>query len=193
MDLLAFKVVVEPDEGVWASYYPAWIDLGAATWGETQEEAAANIKEVLEMLIEEVEEGQIEWPITPYVPDPEISKPSIQDAPEFVQLNCAPEHPDAIASHGGLPVSDAGPDIAAGDIYRLIYLAVNNDPWHMAWPDSAILWRGAKPYPPFALADRAIHTGMVTAPMPYLRLRRGGWNSSGWNAGASYNLVVHGD
>ena len=52
MDLLAFKVVIEPDEDAWRSYYPAWERLGAATCGETEEEAAANIKEVLEMIVE---------------------------------------------------------------------------------------------------------------------------------------------
>ncbi len=126
MDLLAFKVVIEPDEDAWASYYPAWINLGAATFGETQEEAAANIKEVLEMIVEEVEEGHIEWPIEPHVPNPEISKPSIQDAPELVQFRCAPEHPDAVASHGGLPIADLEPDIAHSNAYRLIYVAVED-------------------------------------------------------------------
>ena len=124
MDLLAFKVVIEPDEDVWQSYYPAWEHLGAATFGSTPEEAAANIKEVLEMIVEEIEEGMIEWPIEPY-PGWEFSKSSIQDAPEFLQVKCAPEYPDAIASHGGLPVdglSVAGPD----DVYRLIYIAMDD-------------------------------------------------------------------
>lgn len=93
MDLLAFKVVIEPDEDTWASYYPAWINLGAATFGETQEEAAANIKEVLEMIVEEVEEGHIEWPIKPHVPNPEISKPSIQDARSWCSSGALPNIP----------------------------------------------------------------------------------------------------
>lgn len=124
MDLLAFKVVIEPDEDVWQSYYPAWEHLGAATFGNTPEEAAANIKEVLEMIVEEIEEGMIEWPITPSPPW-EFSKPSIQDAPELCSVKCAPEYPDAIASHGGLPVdgrSVADPD----DVYRLLYIATDD-------------------------------------------------------------------
>ena len=125
MDLLAFKVVIEPDEDVWATYYPAWEHLGAATFGSTPEEAAAHIKEVLEMILEGIEEGEIEWPITPCEPW-EFSKPSIQDAPELVQLKCGLEHPDAIASHGGLPISDMEPDTAHNGAYRLIYVAVED-------------------------------------------------------------------
>ena len=124
MDLLAFKVVIEPDEDVWQSYYPAWEHIGAATFGNTPEDAAAHIKEVLEMIVEEIEEGDIEWPIEPCV-GWEFSKPSIQDAPEFLQLKCAPEHPDAIASHGGLPVD--GHSVAdPHDCYRLIYVAMDD-------------------------------------------------------------------
>ena len=124
MYLLAFKVVIEPDEDVWASYYPAWEHLGAATFGSTPEEAAANIKEVLEMIVGEIEEGMIEWPVTPSPPW-EFSKPSIQDAPDLIHVKCSPEYPGAIASHGGLPVdglSIAGPD----DVYRLIYIAMDD-------------------------------------------------------------------
>ena len=123
MDLLAFKVVIEPDDDVWRSYYPAWEHLGAATFGSTPEEAAANIKEVLEMIVEEVEEGEIEWPIEPG-PSWEFSKPSIQDRPDFVQFNCAPEHADAVVAHGGLPVPDPPPDAGRDDVYRLIYVAM---------------------------------------------------------------------
>ena len=126
MALLAFKVVIEPDEDEWRSYYPAWEHLGASTCGETEEEAAANIKEVLEMIVEEVEEGEIEWPVEP-CPPWEFSKPSIQDAPELVHLNCAPEHPDAIASHGGLPLADMEPDAGHADAaYRLLYVAMED-------------------------------------------------------------------
>lgn len=124
MDLLAFKVVIEPDEDVWQSYYPAWEHLGAATFGNTLEEAAAHIKEVLEMIVEEIEEGGIEWPVEPCA-GWEFSKPSIQDAPEFIQRQCAPEFPDAIASHGGLPVD--GRSVAdPSDCYRLIYVAMDD-------------------------------------------------------------------
>ena len=125
MDLLAFKVVIEPDEDVWQSYYPAWEHLGAATCGETQEEAAINIKEVLEMIVGEIEEGMIEWPVTPSPPW-EFSQPSIQSEPELVQLNCNHEHAGAVAEHGGLPVSDPGSGSAHSDIYRLIYVAMDD-------------------------------------------------------------------
>ena len=125
MDLLAFKVVVEPDEDVWQTYYPAWERLGAATFGNTPEAAAANIKEVLEMIVAEIEEGDIEWPVEP-CEGWEFSKPSIQDAPELLQLNCAPEHPDAIASHGGLPVFESDSDVPHSPVYRLIYVAMED-------------------------------------------------------------------
>ena len=126
MDLLAFKIVIEPDEDAWRSYYPAWEHLGAATGGETPEEAAAGIKEVLEMMVEEIERGEIEWPIEPCAPDWDFSKPSIQDAPESVQRKCAPEYPDAIAAHGGLPVLHSGSGAAHSDVYRLIYVALDD-------------------------------------------------------------------
>lgn len=124
MDLLAFKVVIEPDEDAWRSYYPAWEHLGAATCGETQGEAAANIKEVIEMIVGEIEEGMIEWPIEPYAPDWEFSQPSIQNEPELVHLNCGHEHPDAVAEHGGLPVANSGS--VHSDVYRLIYVAMDD-------------------------------------------------------------------
>ena len=126
MNLLAFKVVIEPDEDVWRSYYPAWEHIGAATCGETLEEAAINIKEVLEMIVGEIEEGMIEWPVEPCAQDWEFSQPSIQDVPEQVQLNCGHEHPGAVADHGGLPVAyvESGP--THGDAYRLIYVAMDD-------------------------------------------------------------------
>ena len=125
MDLLAFKVVIEPDEDVWRSYYPAWEHIGAATCGETPEEAATNIKEVLEMIVGEIEEGEIEWPIEPSR-SWEFSKPSIQDKPDFVQVKCDPEHPDAVASHGGLLIADLQPEAEYDDTYRLVYVAMDD-------------------------------------------------------------------
>ncbi len=125
MDLLAFKVVIEPDEDVWRSYYPPWEHIGAATCGETLEEATTNIKEVLEMIVEEIEEGKIEWPIKP-CENWEFSKPSIQDEPDLVQIKCAPEHPDAVASHGGLLISELQPEAIHDDTYHLIYVAMDD-------------------------------------------------------------------
>lgn len=125
MDLLAFKVVIEPDEDAWAAYYPAWEHIGAATGGDTLEEAAVAIKEVLEIIVEEIEEGEIEWPIVPCEAW-EFSKPSIQDEPELIRLNCGHEHPGAVAEHGGLPVTDLEPGADAYDSYRLLYVAIDD-------------------------------------------------------------------
>ena len=125
MDLLAFKVVIEPDEDVWQSYYPAWEHLGAATFGDTPEQAAAHIKEVLEMIVEEIEEGEIEWPVPPGT-QREFSKLSIQSAPELVRFKCGVEHAAAIASHGGLQVVNPETGDYYDDIYRLIYVAIDD-------------------------------------------------------------------
>jgi predicted RNase H-like HicB family nuclease len=51
-----FRVVVEPDEDRWLAYCPALVKLGAATWGYTQEEALKHIREVVEMVVEELAE-----------------------------------------------------------------------------------------------------------------------------------------
>ena len=125
MDLLAFKVVIEPDEDEWRAYYPGWEHLGASTCGETPEEAAAAIKEVLEIIFEEIEEGEIAWPVALSGPF-RFSRPSIQDAPELVQLKCGLEHADAIASHGGLPVANPETGEEYDDIYRLIYINIDD-------------------------------------------------------------------
>lgn len=59
MKTYKFRVVIEPDEEGWHIYYPPWGRLGASTWGYTPEEAVQYIKEVLEMIIEELlEEGK---------------------------------------------------------------------------------------------------------------------------------------
>lgn len=62
MKTYAFKVVLEkdkwPDEpdskAVWRAYIPVLEKIGAATFGQTQEEALKNIQEVLEMIVEEL-------------------------------------------------------------------------------------------------------------------------------------------
>lgn len=51
-----FKIELEPDAEGWRAFYPPLEDIGASTWGSTQEEALANIKEVLEMIVEEFNE-----------------------------------------------------------------------------------------------------------------------------------------
>jgi predicted RNase H-like HicB family nuclease len=54
-----FRIVVEPDEDRWRAYAPALEAQGASTWGYTREEALANIREVLEMIVGELaEEGR---------------------------------------------------------------------------------------------------------------------------------------
>jgi len=59
MRTYVFKVVIEPDEDRWFAYCPALEKEGAATWGYTREEALKNIREVVEMIVEElIEDGK---------------------------------------------------------------------------------------------------------------------------------------
>ena len=73
MKSYVFKVVVEDDEfedgrKAFHAYCPALESLGAATWGYTKEEALKNIREVVQMVIDElVQEGK-EIPRTPSLP-----------------------------------------------------------------------------------------------------------------------------
>lgn len=52
MRTYVFDVVIEPDEDGWFAYCPLLEDRGAATWGQTKEEAAEKIQEVLELVVE---------------------------------------------------------------------------------------------------------------------------------------------
>jgi predicted RNase H-like HicB family nuclease len=56
------QVVVEPDEDVWRAYIPDLESRGAATWGQTREEALRNIQEVAQIVIEELIEEQAPFP-----------------------------------------------------------------------------------------------------------------------------------
>jgi predicted RNase H-like HicB family nuclease len=56
------QVVVEPDEDVWRAYVPDLESRGAATWGQTREEALRNIQEVAQMVVEELLEEQSPLP-----------------------------------------------------------------------------------------------------------------------------------
>ncbi len=47
-----FKVVVEQDDDAYFAYCPALESKGAATRGDTREEALANIEEVLRMVVD---------------------------------------------------------------------------------------------------------------------------------------------
>ena len=59
MKSYTFSVVLEPDEEGWRAFYPAWEEIGAATWGNTKEEALRNLQEVLGLILEEfAEEGK---------------------------------------------------------------------------------------------------------------------------------------
>ncbi len=59
MTTYTFNVVVEPDGDRWHAYCPALEKYGAATWGNTKEEAIKHIQEVVQMIAEEiVEEGE---------------------------------------------------------------------------------------------------------------------------------------
>ena len=65
MKSYVFPVVVEPDEDVWRAYVPELEAKGAATWGNTRDEAIKNIQEVAQMVIEELlEDGE---PLPPNV------------------------------------------------------------------------------------------------------------------------------
>ena len=70
MKTYVFKVVVEPDEDAWFASCPALESQGAATWGETKEEALKNIEEVVRMVVESlVEHGE---------PLPQISSDQVE-------------------------------------------------------------------------------------------------------------------
>ncbi len=56
MKSYTFQVELEPDGKGWHIFFPDWEEIGASTWGSTQEEAFVYIREVLEMIIEEFEE-----------------------------------------------------------------------------------------------------------------------------------------
>ena len=51
-----FQIELEPDAEGWRAFYLPLEEIGASTWGTTQEEALDNIKEVLEMIVEEFNE-----------------------------------------------------------------------------------------------------------------------------------------
>jgi predicted RNase H-like HicB family nuclease len=56
------QVVVEPDEDVWRAYVPDLESRGAATWGQTRDEALRNIQEVARMIVEELIEEHAPLP-----------------------------------------------------------------------------------------------------------------------------------
>lgn len=52
MKTYQFRVVIEPDEDGWFAFCPTLETKGAATGGDTREEALKNIQEALEMVLE---------------------------------------------------------------------------------------------------------------------------------------------
>ncbi len=52
MKMYLFPVVIEPDEYKWSAYVPGLIEKGAATLGNTREEALQNIQEITQMVME---------------------------------------------------------------------------------------------------------------------------------------------
>jgi predicted RNase H-like HicB family nuclease len=62
-----FRVELEPDEEGWPAFYLPLEDIGASTWGLTQEEAIKNIQEVLSMILEEFEEDGRPIPVTEHM------------------------------------------------------------------------------------------------------------------------------
>ena len=65
MKTYVFRVVVEPDEDRWVAYCPVLVQYGGATWGYTQKEAMKNIQEVLQMVLEDMVEGNEPIPEVP--------------------------------------------------------------------------------------------------------------------------------
>ncbi len=53
MKTYVFRVQIEPDKEGWRAFYPPLEELGASTWGESQEAALEHIQEVLTMIVEE--------------------------------------------------------------------------------------------------------------------------------------------
>lgn len=59
MKSYVFRVVLEADKDVWRAFIPDLEARGAATWGNTKEEALTNIREVAQMVIESMlEDGE---------------------------------------------------------------------------------------------------------------------------------------
>ena len=56
MKTYRFRVELEPDEGGWFVRCPTLEGYGAATWGETREEAYRHIEEVVGMVLENMVE-----------------------------------------------------------------------------------------------------------------------------------------
>jgi len=60
-----FRVVVQPDEDRWIAYCPVLEKYAATTWGNTKEEALKHIREVMEMVVQELVEDKEPIPEEP--------------------------------------------------------------------------------------------------------------------------------
>ena len=67
MKTYTFNLVVEPDEDRWHAYCPALVRQGAATWGNTEQEALKNIREVVQMVVESLTEHRQPVPKGPAI------------------------------------------------------------------------------------------------------------------------------
>lgn len=65
MKTYTFRLVVEPDGDRWHAHCPALQPFGAATWGNSEEEALRHIQEVAQMVVEELQEDRIPIPDAP--------------------------------------------------------------------------------------------------------------------------------
>ena len=63
MNTYVFQVQLEPDEAGWLVTCPTLNEYAAYTWGYTKEEALANIKEVIEMILQELIEDNDPIPV----------------------------------------------------------------------------------------------------------------------------------
>ena len=63
-----FQIDLEPDEEGWRAVFFPLEHIGASTWGNTREDALDNIREVLSMIIEELEEAGQTIPTTEQIP-----------------------------------------------------------------------------------------------------------------------------
>ena len=64
MKTYLFEVALEQDGEGWRAFFPDWEEIGASTWGYTQEEALGHIQEVLAMIVEEFKEDASAMPAT---------------------------------------------------------------------------------------------------------------------------------
>jgi predicted RNase H-like HicB family nuclease len=58
MKTSVFRLVIEPDEDRWSGSCPALRQYAATTWGHTQEEALQHIREVVQLVVEELLEDR---------------------------------------------------------------------------------------------------------------------------------------